>query len=106
MEKHLISSCVKIPSEEREEVALVHKSTVEARAVVRPLSNSDDSTKISDKSILAFYQPAKLSKEAEYELNLDLLRAMISGGVAFKFSDNFYCRQYVRKLRPGYVTPS
>jgi hypothetical protein len=56
----------------------------------------DDSTKISDKSILAFYHSAKLSKDAEYEFNLDLLQVMVSSGVAYKFDDKFYFHQKIK----------
>ena len=39
---------------------------------------------------MAYYAPEKLSDKEVNALNLAFLRALISGGVAFNFADDYY----------------
>lgn len=60
----------------------------------------------SSKSIKAFYSPVKLSSTEENSLNLAFLRALVSGGVAFNFADDYYLSEWLRMIKPTYVLPS
>jgi hypothetical protein len=73
MFKHLISSCTKVGVAERASITLLKKSASCAVPSLQPLLNENDSKKPSDSSLLSFYQPAKFSKEAENEINLEHL---------------------------------
>ena len=57
------------------------------------------------KSIKAFYKPVKLSEEEESKLNLAFLRAVISGGVALSFAEDYYLSQWVGMLNRSYKLP-
>ena len=64
-------------------------------------SNTADSAWFKSRSIRAFYEPAKLSDAEEQRLNDMFLRAIVSGGVPFKFAENFYLNKFLATLKPA-----
>ena len=68
-------------------------------------SSSRKKQKSNMKSIKAFYKPVKLSEKEENDLNLAFLRAVVSGGVAFSFLENYYLSEWVGMLNHSYKLP-
>jgi len=54
------------------------------------------------KSIKAFYKAVKLSEKEENDLNLTLLRAVVSGGFPFNFLESYYLPEWVGMLKLSY----
>ena len=93
MMKHLITVCKKKSFENRASLMdlMKDKSSVSSLSGCDQSVTSDETTAAVDKkqksnmkSNKAFYKPVKLSKGEENNLNLALLRAIISGGVPFR----------------------
>ena len=109
LRKHLISSCTKIKYDIKSTIITTTTANINNennQQTIESLNTSSSSSRKVDKSISSFFAPARISDQEANDLNLALLRSMISGGVSFNFVQDYWFAQFLHKLRPSYSLPS